>query len=461
MDNFNGCYSSYPSEILFPRTEEDMKAAVLKAVEEKKRLRVVGSTTHSWGGLAMSDEDQLVVDTQYYDAVLQIDAAAGTVRAQSGISIHNLLIALKAEGLTLKNCGAIDAQSLGGAMATSTHGSNDANGGPETLSDNIVSIRLMDHRGDVHTLDAAHPHFNAARTSLGMLGIVLDVTLKVRESFQIYKNMIDISRADLTVARVEEDLRKANHSAEYFLFPQSANGFGLAGELCEVASVELPEADYAADASAMSFVHKTNHDMAMRHPERIPQYLDGQLDLYRNANTKWVAESFDVLARQSKGQVSGDHFFLDSEYTIPLAHLQEALDFVVETIRAVTDVVMWVYLRFQPATDSLLAMNQGPTGQMMAYLDVGYGTNQADHRARVLIEQKLTSLGARPHWGKVNDLTYEKVLALYPEENVRLFKEAKAAFDPTNMYGNEYTDKAFGYVKAEGAGAGAGAEEEL
>eukprot|EP00755_Sulcionema_specki_P021702 Sspe_Gene.74755::Locus_46718_Transcript_1_1_Confidence_1.000_Length_351::g.74755::m.74755 len=78
MDNFNGAYTSYPSHLVQPNTLEEMRRVVLWAKQENKRVRVVSAATHSWGGLAMSDDEQVVIDTEFYNKVLDIDTEAKT-----------------------------------------------------------------------------------------------------------------------------------------------------------------------------------------------------------------------------------------------------------------------------------------------------------------------------------------------------------------------------------------------
>ncbi len=53
------------------------------------------------------------------------------------------------------------------------------------ISDHIYSITIVDSRGKPVEYDVEHPHFNQARLSFGMLGVVTEMVLKL-ESLSVY-----------------------------------------------------------------------------------------------------------------------------------------------------------------------------------------------------------------------------------------------------------------------------------
>jgi FAD/FMN-containing dehydrogenase len=54
------------------------------------------------------------------------------------------------------------------------------------------------------------------------------------------------------------------------------------------------------------------------------------------------------------------------------------------------------------------------------------------------IEEALLVYGGKPHWGKINFLTYEKVKKLYGDDLAK-FKKIKQKFDPLGLFINQYT----------------------
>ena len=74
-ENYNSAYVSYPSHIYTPSSVWEIWHIVRRAKWQGKRVRVVGSHVHSWGGLSMSDEGQVVIDTEKFNDILDLDTA--------------------------------------------------------------------------------------------------------------------------------------------------------------------------------------------------------------------------------------------------------------------------------------------------------------------------------------------------------------------------------------------------
>jgi D-arabinono-1,4-lactone oxidase len=93
-------------------------------------------------------------------------------------------LAAKEHGLTMPSLGSIDVQSVAGAIATATHGSSMVHG---LLSDPIQSLRIVLANGQaVKCSSTQSPDlFRAALTSLGALGIIVEIEYKMVEQTNI------------------------------------------------------------------------------------------------------------------------------------------------------------------------------------------------------------------------------------------------------------------------------------
>src|SRR5258707_15656311 len=107
--------------------------------------------------------------------VIDVDASSGLVRAQAGITIHELSRRLAAHGLAMENLGDIDVQTIAGAISTATHGTGAR---LANISSQVVELTLM--LGDGSTLVCSAEHepevFRAARVGLGSLGVIIEAT---------------------------------------------------------------------------------------------------------------------------------------------------------------------------------------------------------------------------------------------------------------------------------------------
>jgi hypothetical protein len=122
---------------------------------------------------------------------IQVDEAAHTVTVSAGIPQRMLLEYLaeykygsEPAGWTLPAFSYFIDQTIGGAVATGTHGSSFKHG---SLSSQLTSLRMMLANGTIVDLSPdSHPHlFNAAAVSVGRLGIIIDLTLKIVPDRQV------------------------------------------------------------------------------------------------------------------------------------------------------------------------------------------------------------------------------------------------------------------------------------
>jgi L-gulonolactone oxidase len=102
----------------------------------KKPLKVFGSG-HSPSDLACSPGFMINIDKM--NGLLAVDRKNSRATVQAGMSLHQLHIVLRENGLALSNLGSISDQTIAGVMATATHGTGAHYGCLST----IVSLRYI------------------------------------------------------------------------------------------------------------------------------------------------------------------------------------------------------------------------------------------------------------------------------------------------------------------------------
>ena len=117
--NWSGKLTAEPEALHFARTEDDLSALVAATAARNGQLRVVGAA-HSHQPLIPTNDT--IVDLGAFNGLIDVDTASRVARIRAGTPIHALGPALHRHGLALGNQGDIDRQSLGGAIATGTHG---------------------------------------------------------------------------------------------------------------------------------------------------------------------------------------------------------------------------------------------------------------------------------------------------------------------------------------------------
>jgi L-gulonolactone oxidase len=133
-----------------------------------------------------------------YNRILNIDRASKQVTVESGISLEALNQALDREGLALSSLGSISDQTLGGALACGTHGSS--SGAHAVLSAFVVQLHLIDASGKQWVCSAREnvDLFNAARVSLGCLGVITRVVLQCESAYDLLEKSVSITFDQLT-----------------------------------------------------------------------------------------------------------------------------------------------------------------------------------------------------------------------------------------------------------------------
>lgn len=123
-----------------------------------------------------------MINLDDFNRVLKVEGNLVTVEA--GIRLQQLGKELGRHNLTISNLGSIDTQSIPGAIATGTHGNSMKQG---LLSDRVESLSLVLANGElIHCNATSNPKlFRAALLSLGALGIIVQVTLRVEDSFNV------------------------------------------------------------------------------------------------------------------------------------------------------------------------------------------------------------------------------------------------------------------------------------
>jgi FAD/FMN-containing dehydrogenase len=113
--------------------------------------------------------------------VTGIDAPGKRVRLRGGTTIRQMAEPLWAAGLCLKNQGDIDAQQIAGAIGTATHGSGVDQ---QCFSAMAMKFRVVLSSGDIIEISESDQRkLAAARVSIGMLGVVTEVEIEVRDAF--------------------------------------------------------------------------------------------------------------------------------------------------------------------------------------------------------------------------------------------------------------------------------------
>jgi hypothetical protein len=157
-----------------PETRIELQALLRGDLYRKLRLIGAGLSFEPIHSVYAEGSQALLVDLQHLRG--QLDTTADTVVYQAGTPLDTIYADLIAmERMLPASPGVIGIQTLGGSLSTGTHGQGLHQ---STLCDAVDAMTVMLANGDIIRVDRSDPRFGAFVMGMGMLGILLDVTLR-------------------------------------------------------------------------------------------------------------------------------------------------------------------------------------------------------------------------------------------------------------------------------------------
>src|SRR4051812_19920969 len=406
---------------LFSRPASEAELA--DAVRHGASVRAAGSG-HSFTDIACTDGHMLSL--RRMNQVLGSDG--DLVEVQAGMTLHELGPALAERGLAMENLGDVDAQSLGGALATGTHGTGV---GLRNLSAQVAAMRLVTANGSVVTCSAGEDPdlFRAARIGLGALGIASTVTLRCVPLYTLRR--VDEQRPLDEVLDNLEELADARERFELFTFPYSG--------LCLTRTTERTR---VAPAHARS---TWLHDVLLENAALGAFCRTGR------AFPRLVPAIDRLLGRLAAGGVRTDvaHriyanprlvHFTEMEYAIPRAAGAEVVRAVLDLIeRRRLPIVFPLEVRFAAADDAFLSPAHERDSCYVAVHQYRGMEFEGYFRG---VEAIMDEHGGRPHWGKRHYQSAATLAPRYPEW--ARFAAVRDRLDPGRRFANDYTRRVLG-----------------
>lgn len=406
--NWGGNQACVPTARLAP-TSEDELTAVLGAT--RGTIRPVGAG-HSFSALVPSDGTLIAADLLSGLASTNEQRLEAEVRA--GTRLHQLGPLLAGHGLALPNFPDIDYQTLGGAIATSTHGTGAAFG---SLSSMVSGLTLATPTGELLECDAERNSevYGAARCSLGALGVVTRVRLRGQRPVRLRET----SRFEPLEPVLEEIERRRddNRHFEFHAFPHSTMAMTVttnesSGEPGAPGEPEDPEAVYAT---------RDLYDVVGRVPG-IGDFLYDRVlrAVVAGMSSVRVGPSYQVLTHPRLVR------FREMEYTVPAEAGPACLREILATIRERSiPVVFPIEYRYVKHDDVWLSQFHDRDG---CSISIHQFADQ-DHRAYFAeIEPIFWKYEGRPHFGKLHSLDAPRLRALYPRFDD--FRALRGELDP-------------------------------
>ncbi len=405
ISNWAGNVTYGTRRILRPRSTAE--AQDLVALEES--LRPLG-TRHSFTPVA--DSAHALVSSEHLNRVIEI--GADTVTVEAGIRYGELATALHEQEVALPNFASLPHISVGGAIATATHGSGARN---PSLASSVSSLELVRADGSIAMLRRGDADFEGAVVSLGALGLVTRVTLDVVPSFELRQYVFEGLPWDALDNDLDAILAGAYSVSLFTTWDEPS-----VGQVWVKTTEEL--------APLASYFEAT--------PATRPRNPVPGAD-WRNATEQLgvPGDSHNRLPHFRLGFTPSSGAELQSEYAVPREHARAAISELrqlsaelapllhVSEIRAIASDTFWLSPFFERNSVALHFTWKPLRDEVLAMLPQ--------------IEGLLAPFGARPHWGKLFVGSADLIEGAYPK--LPDFRRLAERFDGGGKFRNAFLDR--------------------
>ncbi|KAK4267070.1 hypothetical protein QN277_023907 [Acacia crassicarpa] len=473
------------SRVVYPTTEQELISMVATASKSKTKVKAATRYSHSIPTLACpGGQEGIIISTNKLNRVVKVDVKNRRMTVESGVLLRDLINDAAENGLALPYTPYWFGITVGGLLATGAHGSSLWQKGG-AVHEYVVAMRIVtpatakEGYAKVRNLSESDEELDAAKVSLGVLGVVSQVTLQLEPLFKRRLTYLSKNDSDLE----EELLRfgKEHEFGDVTWFPaqkkafyrvddrvpinQTGNGLNdpfalrstpIAQLVSSRATEELQEATRDANGKCL------NAQSATRTSETSAFGL---------TNNGTIFTGYPVIGPNNRMQSSGSClngkedallticpydsrlqllFFYETAFSIPLSKVPSFVKDVKKLLELEPQALCGleltggILLRYIKASSAYL----GKTEDMLDFDFVYYRSK--DPLAPRLFEDILEEIeqiglfkyGGLPHWGKNRNFAFNKVINKYP--NANKFLSWKRKYDPQGIFANEWTDKVLG-----------------
>jgi FAD-linked oxidoreductase len=429
VKNWSRLQQFTPAQIAEPASTSQVVNAVNAARARGQRIRVRGNL-HSFSEIVKTDDT--LVSLEAMNGLIDADRESGLVRVRAGTSIHELSGLLDDIGLAIPNLGDIDVQSIAGAASTGTHGTGLAWG---NVSAQVMAAQIVTAAGEVVEIDESDADaLKAARVSLGTLGVVTELTLQCVPSFRL--DRLDMpAPLDETLAQSDELSKQFDHF-EFYVLPYAKFALQKRIDRSDAPAKPLsPAKQFLNDVVIENLAFGATVKAGKLYPKAIPTIA--RLLTKAFSPERRLDKSFDAFSTVRMVR------FNEMEYAIPREHLEEAVERVMAMIQEHGYPVNFpIEVRVGRADEESFLSTAA--GRETCYISVHMAKGMDYEPYFRAVETIMDGYGGRPHWGKMNWQTADKLAARYPDWDA--FQAVRARMDPEGVFTNAYIERVLGPV---------------
>ena len=434
----------WKSAVVTPATCDELAAAMRSA---SSQMRALGRG-HSF--TACCDTEGTIVSLAKLNAVVEFDEENGLLTVEAGITYTKLFQFLKNTKWALANVASLPHVTVGGAFSTGTHGSSGL--GPDgrallgNLSSQATRLRFMAADGKIVTYEkGVDAEFDAARTGIGCLGVLVEATLQLVPTY----NVAQVCYRGMAVEALIVNFMPMLHSCDSFSalidFPADEVYMFVSRQRVAAGDTRVPEypptlwgGTISADGFTMAGSSNPGTHTAPWHEVLFYHVSGGDegkaTDLWKGYTELQMEYFVDLAdydaalraawkcARQWGDCTETDRLFRACELRVVRA---DSADSLLSPVRGRDSLV----IHFSISTNF---------GEMV---ESGFGNGTVGQRALdccTEMESALAPFAPRPHWGKLFTMGADALSDVYGSEAIRQFRKLANKHDPEGKFRNDW-----------------------
>lgn len=424
--NWSASICCEPLRRCTPKNLQELTCVVRQAYNNKTTIRVVGAG-HSFTPLVATGDTLVSLD--YLQGIDSIDREKHYVTVWGGSILKALGEQLWEQGYAMENLGDINKQSIAGAISTGTHGTGIGFG---NISSQVVGLTLVQADGQLLEINTKNNPdlLQAAQLSLGLLGIIVKVTLKVLPKYNLVAQSYRMSLE--TCLEELDQLCGAHRNFEFYWFPYT--------DIVQVKAFDVDDGKIQSTRQQQSMLKKLVIENGLF-------WMMSEVSRIIPRSAKSIS-AISALGVPVGSEMKASHEiyatprlvkFQEMEYAVPVEKLPNILRTIDEMIRSEEYAVHFpLECRFVKHDDIWLSPSYERNS---AYIAVHMYKGMEFSSYFQALEEVFKQYGGRPHWGKMHTLNQKELLACYPK--MKDFMILRKQLDEHDVFMNEYMKSLF------------------
>ncbi|OAE23640.1 hypothetical protein AXG93_4720s1050 [Marchantia polymorpha subsp. ruderalis] len=471
------------AKAVYPTTEQELLAAVAEGVKNGQKMRVVSKYSHSIPKLVCPGGNGagLLISTRDYNKNIVVDTNARTATVDAGVLIKDIFDYVSSYGLAFPHSPYWDGLSISGVLGTGAHGSSTWGKG-SCVYEYVIAMTMVvpasAEEGYAKVINlvsgVADGDLNAAKVSLGVLGVISRVTLQLEPQFKRKVSKVRTSDSDLETQIIVN--ANENEFGDITWFPSLKIAIYRQDNRVPVSTKGLGTNNFTGFQHQLAIIRATTRvleeeDEADGDARHKCETSEVQLNILCLIGEGWTNNGFlfrgyPIVGYQNSIQTSGTcnipiarnfacawdpsakgEFFFQTTFSVSFADIGSFIKDVKALVALNPDSLCTLGLYNGILIRYMKKSSGAYLGEIADSVDLDFTYYRSyDATKPRLYEDTMEEIeqmmifkyNGKPHWGKNRPVAFVNSATLYPD--LPKFLQVKDRLDPQGLFSNEWTD---------------------